>query len=361
MEILEPIDPSLCEGGCATCAGSPSNCLTCTTPSETPLLQGSSCVSECSTGSFESSQKCYSCASDCADCASAASSGCIKCASGLLLTNGICTTECVSPTKASSDGQRCESTVACTSPCQSCSADPSYCFSCASTHALTIGSGSCVTDCPGDTFRPSGGSECQQCDKECAACEGEASACQSCKPFYVNNKYNPETNVCAAECPASMYAPDAFSCASCDTICVTCNGSASACTSCSHDPGSLEELYLHGSACVESCPNSHEENMESNQCEARPEDEYVVPTAVAATGAAGVVGVALVGKIVTRGSLSVSNTVSALLPIAELVNRLVFLGYLWAGAYTVMFGVTFTATVGVVLLSVVLPSAEFWS
>ena len=256
MPILEPLDPALCEGGCATCAGSPSHCLSCTTPSQTPLLESNSCVSSCAAGRFELSQKCYSCASDCAACASAASS-CTTCASGLLLTNGICTAECLAPTLPSADGARCENTQPCTAPCQSCSADPAFCFSCAAPAALTQGTGTCVTECPGATFLPAGGGACESCSQECAACAGAAASCLSCKPFYLQNKHNPATQECAEECPRATFARDAFSCAACDSSCVTCSGAALACTACSHDPGSLEELYLHGSACVEALSLIH--------------------------------------------------------------------------------------------------------
>lgn len=121
---------------------------------------------------------------------------------------------------------------------------------CTGTQSYDPTTTSCVTSCPSGTYKNKYSSTCELCQSPCNQCSGTPTYCVSCvsssslQYFYLG--------VCYAACPNATFA-SGFNCAACDQItslCLTCSGSATTCTSC------MGSNFLSGSTCVASCSGS---------------------------------------------------------------------------------------------------------
>eukprot|EP01017_Pseudomicrothorax_dubius_P021906 TRINITY_DN23571_c0_g1_i2.p1 TRINITY_DN23571_c0_g1~~TRINITY_DN23571_c0_g1_i2.p1 ORF type:complete len:246 (+),score=8.28 TRINITY_DN23571_c0_g1_i2:60-740(+) len=117
---------------CKTCTGTPTNCTSCDSSSNTPFLLNNKCVpaSQCPTNSFAdtSTGTCRTCTSPCSTCKNQTS--CTKCLldganQATYLFGDKCVVTC--PAGSVAIGDQC---LNCTAPCTTCSGGQSQCTSC---------------------------------------------------------------------------------------------------------------------------------------------------------------------------------------------------------------------------------------
>ena len=101
--------------------------------------------------------------------------------------------------------------------------------------------GTCVPSCAAGYFSSSvnGTQNCFVCDPGCLTCDGQASFCTSCSTSEETEALFFHNNTCVANCPAGHTDVEA-SCYPCEGGCATCAYSTSKCTSCD---GSYYRLY----------------------------------------------------------------------------------------------------------------------
>lgn len=102
---------------------------------------------------------------------------------------------------------------------------------------------------------------CKACSDDCLTCSGSADACTSCqaesaKPFLYDS-------TCLESCP-DYYGSSGGKCHLCEYPCETCSSGPQVCTSCSQD---LKELFLYGPLCEEACPQGFITNYDTYKCE----------------------------------------------------------------------------------------------
>lgn len=152
-------------------------------------------------------------------------------------------------------------TAACTLPCRTCSATNSTsCLTCYTNTAIDTSvyyyssQATCYTICPAGTYSDSSsGLRCLDCNSLCKTCSGSATNCTSC---YSNNTFiylfvNSSLGTCRTQCPSTYYADTAASpiqCVACTGRCLTCT-SATQCLSC------VDPFYFTNSSCQTSCPS----------------------------------------------------------------------------------------------------------
>lgn len=92
------------------------------------------------------------------------------------------------------------------------------------------------------------GPTCLSCATSCATCDGpDANQCLTCRPGSVRG----EDGTCSTGCPPGQF-QSSGSCAECDTtLCKTCSGSATQCTSCDGN------RFLLEGTCVASCRSNN--------------------------------------------------------------------------------------------------------
>ncbi|XP_023559071.1 extracellular matrix protein FRAS1 [Octodon degus] len=170
-----------CDQSCKSCGPSSPRCLTCT---ESMLLHGGTCVSECPGGFYaDASSRCKACHSSCASCTGPASSHCTSCVQPKVLHHGYCLTSCGEGFYA--DHGVC---AACYASCQTCvGPEPSHCTECRSPEMglqvgqllATVPSGECLPHCSAQFYLESTGL-CEACDTHCRSCTSPTS-CTSCR------------------------------------------------------------------------------------------------------------------------------------------------------------------------------------
>lgn len=166
--------------------------------------------------------------------------------------------------------------LACTSPCKTCSpSNTSACLSCYTDSAITpsiyfySAKSNCYTICPATTYNSnsSGTLTCELCNANCYTCLTVATFCTKC----VANSTYPYLNVsssgqiCVSSCVAGMYprtSVDPVQCVSCVTPCATCTTQTS-CLTC------LGGFYMQdNSTCTSTCPlNTTIPNNATNTCD----------------------------------------------------------------------------------------------
>lgn len=134
-----------CDSGCATCAGSPSFCMTCTS---NLVASAGRCVSSCPSGTTPSSSggSCLTCHPDCASCSGTSFTQCTACPSNRpVLSNGRCLPTCSKSQYFDKASGTCQ---ACDGSCASCSGPGgSQCLSCSSPSQVLRGGGCVAANC----------------------------------------------------------------------------------------------------------------------------------------------------------------------------------------------------------------------
>lgn len=160
------------------------------------------------------------------------------------------------------------STFSCTSPCLTCNISPSYCTSCLTTSSYPyLYSNTCNINCPDGQVDDTSTSDvvCVACNTICKTCSGEPSICSSCNSGSYPYLYS---STCNSNCPNGKYG-DGSACYSCANPCNTCS-SSTICLSCtiknsSPDSGSI--TYLTGNSCVVNCPTGYVGNITTLVCD----------------------------------------------------------------------------------------------
>ena len=182
----------LCQPPCQSCQGDLVTCLTCSSKSSFPYLNGTNCLSTCPNGYFINSNK-----------------------------------EC----------QQCSIT------CQNCT-DFGNCISCSNQFPLMImNQRSCVESCPEGYYVNN--NNCLQCQIPCITCESQLD-CLSCDSNNPLNLLNTKQKRCVASCPIQTF-QNKSSCLSCSNSCKTCNNTID-CLSCN------DGFFSYDNSCVGICP-----------------------------------------------------------------------------------------------------------
>ncbi|CAG9319085.1 unnamed protein product [Blepharisma stoltei] len=236
MSSLNPKACSSCYSLCATCSGGSSgDCLTCASSSIILSVTPSSC--NCNSNEYMSSlnpKTCSSCDTSCGTCSGGSSTDCLTCAnSSIVLSSTPSSCTCNSNEYMSAlSPKTCSS---CHSSCATCSGGSSAdCLTCTDSSVTPATSpGSCT--CASNQYKSSSSPlACTNCDSSCSTCAGSTiSSCYTC----TDSSITPATSPGACSCLSSQYiiTSNPLSCGSCDSSCLTCNGSSSNdCLTCSN-------------------------------------------------------------------------------------------------------------------------------
>jgi len=197
------------------------------------------------------------CSTGCAQCVSS-SNNCVQCNNNYFLFNDSCVNACPVQYYGNSSSLVC---MPCIKPCNSC-LNISYCLSCSSNFVYN---GSCVNSasCPSAYFADITSLSCLQCNSNCLTCQYSATYCTSCNstsstPLLQNNS-------CVASC-ASVYTYSAtinggLACTACISPCNTCSN-ATYCLSC------VGGYMLTGGTCSTSCTAGYFFNSNIVDCQA---------------------------------------------------------------------------------------------
>jgi hypothetical protein len=142
--------------------------------------------------------------------------------------------------------------VLCSDFCTSCYGTSSTnCYSCKNLSGTiyVLSGNSCATTCDTGYFIPSTDPTtqvCKNCDVSCLKCTLNSTNClvNQCNIGYIYFSIN---STCLNPCPNGYYNNSGV-CNQCVSMCLTCSGSSSTCTSCS------DGLYLFSGSCLNSCP-----------------------------------------------------------------------------------------------------------
>jgi hypothetical protein len=312
-----------CTAICATCSISAGNCLscntgkylnsnTCLTACPIPLWGNnltrtcdSTCAQSIQFGDASDNRICKTCDPTCLTCLGTAST-CLTCASPRYLQGSTCVTACSSPNWGNNDTRTCSSLCSfnqygdtsdkricktCDPNCLTCESSSKTCLSCAAPLYLSLSS--CTAICP---FGKLGNNNtrtcdnscsssnqygdpldriCKNCDHNCATCSGTSTTCLSCSsPLFL------EANACVARCSepklgnngtlafeatctlSTQYGdPTDRICKNCDPLCKTCQNHLTTCTSC------YSPYFLSSTTCVLECPNSKFGNNATRTCD----------------------------------------------------------------------------------------------
>ncbi|XP_060542993.1 extracellular matrix organizing protein FRAS1 [Pantherophis guttatus] len=249
-----PLQCTACHESCATCRGpTANNCSTCRDPS-LALLEGT-CVANCGQRFYVTDGVCRACQEGCDRCY-LDRLRCLSCASGRVLLDGNCLSEC--PHGYYADGSRkCR---VCHSSCTGCTGPlPTQCTSCSFPQAFY--QGRCLLAC-GEGFYQHH-NLCKGCHSSCRACVGpEHSHCTRCtnpeeklQP-YLSLEERP-VGACLPQCRAQFYSNEDGICKACHSSCLSCTGgSPENCTICA------SPQVFHEGRCISECPEGwyHQES-----------------------------------------------------------------------------------------------------
>ena len=177
-------------------------------------------------------------------------------------TTSVCGTSCESGWTTNGDKNKmCER---CDISCETCQdkgivGDRSTCLTCAAGYDLRLGQ-QCVDRCPLGTYQS--GARCLPCDSTCLTCDGQADFCTSCSAsgsfnYLFNNKCLEDS------CPPNM-GNLAGVCFDCQFPCSECSTGPKICTACSQQDGIA---YLYGPSCITECPIGFQVNEKEKKCE----------------------------------------------------------------------------------------------
>eukprot|EP00049_Salpingoeca_infusionum_P011344 m.196223 g.196223 ORF g.196223 m.196223 type:complete len:1583 (+) comp14904_c0_seq2:235-4983(+) len=245
-----------CAEVCEACTGPTSaECLTCRT-----LEQQGTCVTECSTGFFESNGVCIPCNEECDGvCFGPASTQCFESTDAAagdaaprckhVHANGQCLAAC--PTSFFQEGgaQEC---VPCHAECSTAGCTGALSTECKGCkHFLDAVSKECVRACGLGEFADLSSMQCIKCDPSCGTegChQAGPSGCVGSEPVTCEPGFVPEAGTCVPDvcdtvtlngtcvpsCPSGMFEDTSATCQPCTPNCHACTGpTANDCTECS--------------------------------------------------------------------------------------------------------------------------------
>ena len=172
-----------------------------------------------------------------------------------------------------------------------------YCTSCPDGgDIMQFGSTICLKTCPIGFYVSSDGTQCFKCTSPCIDCEGTATNCTLCST--INNvKYflndtdltDPDVGgVCVTNCTGAFWeGENNFTCLPCQAGCVTCDYSATNCSSCLNtDATHYFFLQPTTSTCSATCPTQYfkQSNFKCEKCASGYGDwDPITPTAACAS------------------------------------------------------------------------------
>jgi proprotein convertase subtilisin/kexin type 5 len=215
-----------CVSPCRECT-SVSVCLNCWSG----ILQNSTCVTNCSSGSFSIVSNgmltCQTCDPSCLTCMNI-STYCLSCQTRKFIQTGSCVTNCSNIFYYDPNTLSC---LPCRSPCATCSSIIN-CITCL--NSLYLYYGQCVQICPDGSYPDSSTNQsaCLSCPSICSKCKllNGSVVCTTCS----NSKFmiSTQPGQCLTACPDGWYADfGTYQCYQCQTPCVTCSA-ATQCTTC---------------------------------------------------------------------------------------------------------------------------------
>lgn len=280
---------------CATCA----NTATCASCVINRLLQPSSNVCSCVTGSYEAGLTCIRCTAPCLTCMTTGTT-CLSCARNYFGPISNVCTPCPNYCKTCSSATQCHvcregnhrfsrADCAClpgffATGAALCSQCPALCTACTAANACSgcavpeyyLAAGSCLR-CDSKALRCTGptaftqcadlrilpgclcspltyevGDDCRACHPTCLTCAGPTGTdCRSCEPNH-QREYVPANNIC--QCNMGFYEANVAQCQICHYFCESCTGGGgTSCRSCNP----LLNRILVGSSCL--CATNTEE------------------------------------------------------------------------------------------------------
>lgn len=239
--------------GCLTCNLSPTTCTSC---SGGLILFDSACISTCGSGYYQSGTTCLRCVSPCSSCTS--STQCLSCSIGYLEGTS-CISSCSKGTFGDLTTQKC---LPCNTSCESCISS-NECTSCKTNYCLQLSS--CILASQGclDSYYPMTTPDsvcvCTPCSYPCKFCLSQTQ-CLSCVSGYLSG------SSCIPSCPSSHYgnstSQKCLTCSSLFSNCLEC--SELSCTSCSSSYLYNQFSTTNSGYCVSTCPDSFYNN--SNSC-----------------------------------------------------------------------------------------------
>ena len=187
---------------------------------------------------------CNDCNPDCPTCLSLTT--CLSCIANLYLSFGACLATCPSGTFADDSSMTCV-----------------YAISCPPGQFGNSGNQTCSSICPAQQYPNITTKMCTDCPTTCTACSN-STVCTSCIPTAA---FSVVTKACYSWCNSSLqysYGGNCFNncpdgsyldytnvyCQACNSLCRTCFGAATNCTSCTNK-------YLYNSTCLTNCPTNH--------------------------------------------------------------------------------------------------------
>jgi hypothetical protein len=206
------------------------------------------CILSCPSLYFQNmtSNACSRCPNQCLECI--AYDECTSCVAGYKLFSGVCNSSCSISSPLVYSNPLADSCVIATL------CPPSY-------YGDNV-SLVCTQTCPSKTYGDPTTKVCQNCPQSCATCTSPSN-CQTCEGtavlafdnmcYYQCNStdiysYN---NQCYSACPTGTYLTDnGIICSNCASMCLTCNGTSTNCTSCLG-------MYNYQGQCVTSCPSGY--------------------------------------------------------------------------------------------------------
>lgn len=228
-----------CEGDCATCSLTLTNCTSCRTLN----LYDNTCQQECPTGTVALNRVCQLCTYPCLTCTNI-STVCNSCYSNssLYLLNNQCVnaSSCPAFTYADTITLSC---LSCVSPCSLCRGS-STCTTCVAGFFFVNSTSTCETSCP--PYSIGINRLCVACLSPCRNCTSSISKCMSCVDGFYYNGRNYE---CLTTCPSGLVNNDTtMQCDPCSSPCKTCANTTDTCLSC------VAGTFLSNAVCVTQCP-----------------------------------------------------------------------------------------------------------
>ena len=188
----------------------------------------SSCLSECPTGTWESSldRECLPCHVTCGSCYGPNSDNCQTCSEGMKLIpdTSTCVDSCPEGMVHNRATEQCDH---CPRHCLSCD-NKDTCLQCSPDTVLA--QRRCQARCGEGQYRNNG--SCDTCHKDCATCVGPLDTeCGRCKKGLIYFERR-----CVSYCPPGYtLSEDGTECRACPLGCDTCPSHAATCSNCSQD------------------------------------------------------------------------------------------------------------------------------
>ena len=138
--------------------------------------------------------------------------------------------------------------------------------------AYFLSGSSCVVFCPPDEYGLVTSLKCLSCVTGCNTCfGGDSSSCYTCKADIVNGVLTDfflvyQSTQCSTTCSSNQYGnTTGHTCQLCNINCKTCVNTSTTCLSCGFSSIGAN-LYLLGSQCLLTCPDSYFASLGINQC-----------------------------------------------------------------------------------------------